>query len=127
MSGVELILSALESIGHPARQRRGSWVARCPVHGSGGGDSTPSFAMTDKGGTPLLYCFAGCRADAIISALGLTWPQILGGSADEVGAPRRHTTSRMVSEDRCECVMPVPDDGTVPAIPDAIPGAPGLL
>jgi len=47
--------------------RRG-WQARCPAHP----DKSPSLSIqAGDGGRILLYCFAGCTAKEICTALGL--------------------------------------------------------
>ena len=56
----------------------GSWSARCPAHD----DKTPSLSVTLKDGRLLLCCFAGCRADDILRACGLSWADLkVEGSA----------------------------------------------
>src|SRR5436190_16462574 len=55
------------------RQTGSTWMARCPAHD----DSTPSLSICDGvGGKPLVFCFAGCTWERVITALrhrGL-WP-----------------------------------------------------
>ncbi|MCB1033598.1 MAG: hypothetical protein KDD47_07170, partial [Acidobacteria bacterium] len=47
----------------------GQWRARCPAHE----DSSPSLSIgTGDDGRILLYCFAGCPVEAVVSAAGLT-------------------------------------------------------
>jgi len=48
-------------------QEDGSYMVRCPAHD----DGRPSLHITDKGDSILLYCFAGCSIDSILTALGL--------------------------------------------------------
>ena len=43
------------------------WIARCPAHE----DRSPSLSITEKNGRILLYCHAGCTAEAICKALGI--------------------------------------------------------
>jgi Toprim-like len=52
-----------------AKRNGKGWVARCPAHD----DSTPSLTISEgrKGGT-VVHCHAGCSADAICAAVGLT-------------------------------------------------------
>ena len=104
MTATDTILGALAAAGYPARPRRGGHVGRCPVHGHGGGDSSPSLTIADRGGTPLLYCFAGCESDAVLSAIGLSWAQGLGGR-DAVASRRFAATERMALDEW----VPVPD------------------
>jgi hypothetical protein len=65
-----------EAIAQSLQARRtgpGRWMARCPAHH----DRTPSLSITDRNGTVLVHCFAGCRQAEVIEALrarGL-WPE----------------------------------------------------
>lgn len=52
-----------------ARKSGSSWMARCPVHGDGGGDSDPSLAIREKDGKILVHCHAGCSQRDVIAAL----------------------------------------------------------
>jgi hypothetical protein len=66
VSPVSRLLDRLE---HVRQTAPGRWIARCPAHE----DRSPSLSIreTDDSRT-LLYCFAGCETDAVLSALGLT-------------------------------------------------------
>ena len=64
-----------------ALERRGcnptgpAWksTARCPAHD----DREPSLSIAEGvDGRALLWCFAGCSAEDIVQALGLTWPDM---------------------------------------------------
>jgi hypothetical protein len=49
------------------------WIARCPAHE----DRSPSLSITERDGTVLLHCHAGCAQQSVINALrsmGL-WPE----------------------------------------------------
>ena len=47
---------------------KGRWVARCPSHA----DKSPSLAISQGDRVPiLLHCFAGCRFEEILAAVGL--------------------------------------------------------
>jgi putative DNA primase/helicase len=53
---------------HARRSGKG-WIAKCPSHD----DHTPSLSIDEGiGGCALLKCHAGCDADAVLSAIGLT-------------------------------------------------------
>ena len=65
----EIIADAL----HAKRTGPGRWMARCPAHD----DRTPSLSITERNGSVLVHCFAGCRQSEVIEALrarGL-WPE----------------------------------------------------
>ena len=60
---------------HNVRKVAGSWMGSCPVqgHGKGQGDRDPSLSIrADREGTVLIYCFAGCPADEVVEAMGLS-------------------------------------------------------
>ena len=44
-----------------------AWLACCPAHE----DKSPSLGITDRDGTILFRCFAGCKFEDIIGALGI--------------------------------------------------------
>jgi putative DNA primase/helicase len=66
---VDLLLARLEGV-RPAGPS--SWVARCPAHD----DRDPSLSVSVKEGRVLVHCFAGCSADAVLGAVGLTWKDL---------------------------------------------------
>jgi putative DNA primase/helicase len=68
---VEVLLGRLEGV-RPAGPN--SWVARCPAHD----DRNPSLSVSVKEGRVLVHCFAGCSADAVLGAVGLTWRDLRG-------------------------------------------------
>lgn len=49
-------------------QRPGDALAQCPAHD----DGRPSLHVTDGDDRALVYCFAGCDTDLIMSAIGMT-------------------------------------------------------
>ena len=55
---------------------RGKWVARCPAHA----DSHPSMSIGVGKKSPVVFkCMSsGCSNDEIVSAMGLTWKDVLG-------------------------------------------------
>ena len=64
-------------------KRNGSgWLAHCPAHP----DKVRSLSIHCRGGRWLVRCFAGCTAEAIVSAVGLTMadlsPEARGRNAD---------------------------------------------
>ncbi len=71
---VEVLLGRLEGV---RRAGPSSWVARCPAHD----DRDPSLSVSVKEGRVLLYCFAGCPAEAVLNAVGLSWRDLWKGEA----------------------------------------------
>lgn len=64
MTALDLVLQRLEKV----RKRGERWSARCPAHA----DRHPSLSVgVGHGGSVLLKCFAGCRVEDIVRALGL--------------------------------------------------------
>lgn len=66
----------------------GRFMSRCPAHA----DSTPSLSVrkTDDGYV-LLYCFAGCEAEDILAAIGLTFSDLY---LDDMGHQTRSVRAR---------------------------------
>ncbi|MBE7562242.1 hypothetical protein H7F10_04560 [Acidithiobacillus sp. HP-6] len=63
---INKVLSSLDSVKKTAPDR---WMAKCPAHN----DRRPSLSVREtEDGTVLLHCFAGCGAQEITSALGLS-------------------------------------------------------
>jgi putative DNA primase/helicase len=64
-----------------AKKRGSQWQARCPAHN----DRSPSLSIRlgDNGGI-LLRCHAGCTAEAVADALGLTFSELF---PDKAGSP----------------------------------------
>lgn len=71
---VEALLSRLAGV-HPAGP--GRWLALCPAHP----DRKPSLSIRLEGGRVLVHCFAGCDADAVLAAVGLSWRDLHRGHA----------------------------------------------
>lgn len=63
---VEKLLSRLDLV---KQAGDGRWYARCPAHD----DKTPSLSIRDTGTRTLIYCYAGCEASDILTAVGLGW------------------------------------------------------
>lgn len=73
----DAVLDRLKAV---KRTGSGTWMARCPAHE----DKRPSLSIREgDDGRVLLYDFAGCSVEAIVSALGLDladlFPPNLGG------------------------------------------------
>lgn len=70
----ERVTAALVAHGaQPPRTANGAWC--CPAHA----DRSPSLSVTQTGDKVVLHCHAGCSANAVVEALGLT----LGDLFDE--------------------------------------------
>lgn len=67
-TSLEIFLKALEQHGQKIRPTgRGRWLAQCPAHN----DGNPSLGISKGQGRTLINCFAGCKAEGIVRALGL--------------------------------------------------------
>jgi putative DNA primase/helicase len=76
----EVLLSKLAHV-HPAGP--GRWMALCPAHP----DRKPSLSIRVGGGKILLHCFAGCSADSVLAAVGLTWRDLYSKESRPWEAP----------------------------------------
>jgi hypothetical protein len=66
----DALLSRLDRV---KRTRAQVWIARCPAHD----DRGPSLSVRElDDGRVLVHCFAGCGADEIVSAAGLTFAEL---------------------------------------------------
>ena len=71
------------------RASASGWVARCPAHG----DRHQSLSVGEgEDGRILLHCFAGCTAETVVAALGLTMVDLMPEREPEGGSSRRTTT-----------------------------------
>lgn len=61
----------LPRLNSPVPDGKGGYFAFCPCHNDGATRGRPSLHATEKDGKLLLYCFAGCRFEDIMRALGL--------------------------------------------------------
>jgi hypothetical protein len=60
--------SDIVSLFHARRTGPGRWMARCPAHE----DRAPSLCIAKgRDGRVLLHCFAGCRTEDLLAAVGL--------------------------------------------------------
>jgi hypothetical protein len=48
------------------------WRARCPACGG----RSRKLSIAESGGKVLVHCFAGCKAEDVIGAVGLTWADL---------------------------------------------------
>ena len=79
---VAALLAQLEGV---KRTGPGSWIANCPAHD----DRSPSLSVRalDDGRT-LIYCFAQCFADDVVSAVGMTLADLMPSRAIGHHVPR---------------------------------------
>jgi putative DNA primase/helicase len=76
----------LDKLPH-AKRRANGWAARCPVHEGTHQDSLSISSATD--GKVLVKCFAGCDAEAITKALGLSMRDLFPEEPHRNGSPSR--------------------------------------
>lgn len=69
MADVHDLLNRLDKV----HKVSGGWVACCPAHE----DSNPSMSITEKDGKILLHCHAGCSAESIVGAVGLSMSDLM--------------------------------------------------
>ena len=68
-AALDRVLGKLEGV----TEHAGYWMARCPAHE----DTQPSLSVARGDKHPvLLTCHAGCQPADILTALGLTWPDL---------------------------------------------------
>jgi hypothetical protein len=80
--GTEKVLARLVSV---RAVGPGRWMARCPAHE----DPHPSLSIAaGADGRVLLYCFAACRPEEVLRALGLKWSALFPDSGRAL-RPRR--------------------------------------
>jgi len=78
-------LSRLDRVRHAGD---GKFVARCPAHD----DRSPSLSITEgDNGTVLFHCFAGCEPEDVLSAIGLTFADIM---PERISSAHRHKPLR---------------------------------
>lgn len=80
-AAVERVLAGLEKV----RPNGDGWTARCPSHE----DRNPSLSVTEGDDARcLVHCFAGCRFEEIVAALGLRPGELFAGSPSNGARPR---------------------------------------
>lgn len=64
----------LDRLHHVRQTGPGRWIARCPTHD----DRRPSLSVRElDDGRVLVHCFAGCGADEVVHAVGLTLADLM--------------------------------------------------
>jgi len=76
------------------RKMRRGWSARCSAHDDR--ENSLSLAIGDDGRL-LIYCFAGCRPEAVLRAIGLDWHDVFPERRPGAG-PARLLRRRSVTE-----------------------------
>jgi len=69
------------------RERHGTWSVCCPAHD----DHHPSLTITPACDKVLVYCRAGCDAQAVLHAIGLAWRDLFADDLPPVSLPKRPT------------------------------------
>jgi hypothetical protein len=67
---LSVLLSRLHKVQRTGADR---WKACCPAHD----DKSPSLAIRDVDGRLLLHCFGGCSTEDVLSAVGLTFSDLM--------------------------------------------------
>ena len=68
---IDVLLSHFDGVKEAGR---GKYVARCSAHD----DRKPSLAISEgDNGRLLLHCWAGCETEAVLSAVGLTFSDVM--------------------------------------------------
>ncbi|MCH2090302.1 MAG: hypothetical protein MK141_01815 [Pseudoxanthomonas sp.] len=68
---IDVLLNRLDRV----RKHGDGYRARCPA--CGGHSDRDKLSMSERDGKVLLYCFGGCRGDAVLAAVGLRWADIM--------------------------------------------------
>ena len=79
---LETLLARLESV----KKSGSGYLARCPAHA----DKSPSLHITQEGGKILIHCYAGCCAQDIVAAVGLSMRDLFEDSPLSQAQRRGH-------------------------------------
>ncbi|MEW6038014.1 MAG: DNA primase [Pseudomonadota bacterium] len=103
----------------------GRWMAKCPAHK----DRTPSLSIRQcEDGRILVFCFAGCAAEDIVSAVGLTLadlfperPPPLEGRRSRDGIPEQRVRDLCIlaAQEAAVCVIAANDLAAGRPLPEA--------
>lgn len=81
----EALLNRLDTV---KQTGAGKYIARCPAHD----DRSPSLGITEKDdGIVLFNCFAGCEAEDVLAAVGLTFGDLY---PERIGAEHAYKSVR---------------------------------
>ncbi len=96
MSGaapIDVVLSAFRSHGRKVLSRNGGWRVSCPGPTHERGDRRPSLSVdVSDGGRVLLNCFAGCKDDEVVAAVGLTTDDLKPDGSRSRSSPSRSSS-----------------------------------
>lgn len=97
-AGLDGLLARLDGVRQSGPDR---WIARCPAHD----DRDPSLSIRDAGDKVLVRCHAGCSAESIVGALGLTLADLFAealptGTRQELA--RQHSRKDLLAAIRFE-------------------------
>lgn len=81
MADVDAILSKLEGV----KRSGAGWLARCPAHE----DGSPSLSISERDGTILLHCHAGCEPLAVLDSIGVEFGALFPDSSLQSKPQRR--------------------------------------
>lgn len=100
MNAADKLLARLDGV---RQTGNGTWRARCPAHN---GKSQSLSVRETPAGAVLLHCFAGCGADAVLGAVGLSlrdlYPEPLPLSPGEMPRPQRIQAADVLAALRVE-------------------------
>jgi 5S rRNA maturation endonuclease (ribonuclease M5) len=97
MSAFIRLVERLEAHGCRVTGNGRKRMATCPAHD----DSTASLSIGDGDGRALVWCHGGCPTDAVLDALGLSFPELFDGG----GPSTRPLADDWApwQRDRCSC------------------------
>lgn len=73
----------------------GRWKAQCPAHE----DRRPSLSIKHTDGRTLVYCFAGCEANDVLAAVGLSLSDLFDAPLEHRKGPLRDRRHQHAAED----------------------------
>lgn len=80
MTPADTLLDRLDNV---KPRGEGQWLARCPAHD----DRSPSLSVREcDDGRVLVHCFAGCPADDVMAAVGLSLRHLYPDAPSRPGA-----------------------------------------
>jgi len=85
MSDINDLLNRLSKV---RQTGAGKWISCCPAHE----DKSPSLSVRQADDRILIYCFAGCSVDDVVSSVGMSlsdlMPESLGHNKPFEGVPK---------------------------------------